>query len=262
MSRLQLVDHRQGDTDRKPQTGGFRQERQAPFDRRGVDDHHDAVRRRLAETAREHLDRDRLVFRLRLEAVDAGQVDQPDIVGTEPSLEIALTAVDRYTRVVPRLGPMPGEGVEQGRLARVRRPQDRDAPRPPAGARSVAAGPVPSCAGLMDPDPPRLAAAQTQERAAKLVHRGIAERRPSNEPDWRSGAEADLPEASAVGTAAGYLGDLKQPPVAGVGHVGQGSVHFGPGEYQLPVDACLRRQETVVPEAGFEPARPLPGGGF
>ena len=114
----------------------------------------------------------------------------------------------------------------------------------------------------MDPDPPRLAAAETQKRAAELVHRGIAERRPANEPDRRAGAEADLPEASAVGAGACYLGYLKQSPVAGIGHIGQGSVHFGPGEYQLRTNIARAATGTVVPEAGFEPARPLLGGGF
>ena len=132
-SRLQFVDHRQGDADRQTQGGCLGQQRQAPFDRGGVHDHHDPVRSRLAETTLKHPNCDRLVFRLRLQAVDAGQIDQPDVVGSEPSLEIALAPVDRDARVVPGLGPMPGEGVEQCRLARVRSPQDRDTPGTPRG---------------------------------------------------------------------------------------------------------------------------------
>lgn len=122
----------------------------------------------------------------------------------------------------------------------------------------------------MDPNPLRLAAAQAEERAPKLVHRGIAERRPAKEPHRRSGAEADFPEASAGGAGAGYLGNLKQPPVASVGHVGQGSVHFGPGEYQFRTELarvirewwCRRRDSNphALRGAGEKRAQQVPAG--
>jgi hypothetical protein len=86
--------------------------------------HHHRRSRLLGPAAEQQIDRDHLVRAAGGEAVRPGQVDQLD--GGAAGLETPLLHLDRHARVVADPLAQPGQGVEQGRLARVRVADQRD----------------------------------------------------------------------------------------------------------------------------------------
>ena len=77
------------------------------------------------DLALEHVLRDPLVERARGEAVHAGEVDQVELT-TAPQADTTDVLLDRDARVVRDLLTQAGQLIEEGRLPRVRRADERD----------------------------------------------------------------------------------------------------------------------------------------
>jgi hypothetical protein len=196
--RARHVGHVQCDQHRAAQAPEFEHQPQVHAQVGGVDHGDDRVGGVFARSpAFDHLERDLLVWRGRVQAVGAGQVDHRD-AGAVAQRGGAHLALHRDAGVVGDLLSGAGEQVEQRRLAAVRVAHQRDAP----GTWGEGRGHVSfrnEGSGRLDLDALRFQPAQGEQRVADLHRQRLPPAgAPAQQAHRLPGDEAELAEPPQV----------------------------------------------------------------
>ena len=140
-TRHDLVHHREHQARRPVDLHHLGDQQQRAFERRRIRHDHQCVgsvdpRNEPVQRVHHHL----LIRTDRRQRVRAGEIHKGH--GSARQLYLSLTASDRHARIVGRLGPQPGQSIEQGGLARVGTTHQRNV----TGRQRCAAGSTVGCA--------------------------------------------------------------------------------------------------------------------